>query len=317
MNRRWLLTVCIGLLTVGMQAQEQAVVVNRQRSFHTTIPAGNYSGITWMGGNRYAVANDKAPESGYHLFIIDIDSITGQIRRASEEGFRSCGLANRDEEGIAFFVPDSTLFITGEGDNEVLEYALSGKLTGRKLQVPAAFMNAKGNKGLEALTYQAETGLFYTISEKPLKGDSVSRIQSFGNDLKPSCQWLYKIGKPSPKTGEGKHTKGVPALAALPDGRLLVMEREVFRPKNYIGAYVNNDIFMVTPRQEHAGQLLEKQLLVSIKTKFNLTARSFANYEGMCLGPKLADGRQVLILISDSQNQYKGFLKDWLKTIVF
>ena len=314
---KWLLAIGLWLLAVGMNAQGTSVVVNKQRSFHTTIPAGNYSGITWMGGNRYAVVNDKAPESGYHLFIIDIDSVTGKIRHASEQGFYSCGLANRDEEGIAFFTPDSTLFITGEEDNEVLEYAMSGKLTGRKLQMPAVFKKAKGNKGLEALTYQQQTGLFYTISEKPLKGDSVSRIQSFGNDLQPSCQWLYKMGNSSPKTGEGKYTKGVPALAALPDGRLLVMEREVFRPKNYIGSYVNNDISIVTPRQENAGQLLEKQLLVSIKTKFNLTARSFANYEGMCLGPKLVDGRQVLILISDSQNQYKGYLKDWLKTIVF
>jgi len=44
---------------------------------------------------------------------------------------------------------------------------------------------------------------------------------------------------------------------------------------------------------------------------------SFANYEGMCLGPKLQDGRQVLILISDSQNQQYGILRDWLKTIMF
>ena len=314
---KWLLVIGCWLLAVGINAQDTSVVVNKQRSFHTTIPAGNYSGITWMGDNRYAVVNDKAAESGYHLFIIDVDSVTGKIRHASEQGFYSCGLANRDEEGIAFFAPDSTLFITGEEDNEVLEYDMNGKLTGRKLQMPAVFKNARGNKGLEALTYQQLTGLFYTISEKPLKGNSVSRIQSFGNDLQPSCQWLYKMGNSSPKTGEGKYTKGVPALAALPDGRLLVMEREVFRPKNYIGSYVNNDIFIVTPRQEDAGQLLEKQLLVSIKTKFNLTARSFANYEGMCLGPKLVDGRQVLILISDSQNQYKGYLKDWLKTIVF
>ena len=29
-----------------------------------------------------------------------------------------------------------------------------------------------------------------------------------------------------------------------------------------------------------------------------------------------ADGRQLLILISDSQNQYRGVLRDWFKTIV-
>jgi uncharacterized protein YbgA (DUF1722 family) len=90
----------------------------------------------------------------------------------------------------------------------------------------------------------------------------------------------------------------------------------VFRPKNNIGSWVKNRIFVVTPSKETKGQLLEKHLLVSFETRFNLTVRSFANYEGMCLGPRLADGRQVLVLVCDSQNQYKGYLKDWLKTIV-
>ena len=43
---------------------------------------------------------------------------------------------------------------------------------------------------------------------------------------------------------------------------------------------------------------------------------SFANYEGMCLGPKLKNGDQVVILLSDSQDQYAGVLKDWFKTVV-
>lgn len=316
MMSKWLVALSCWLLAFSVQAQENGVELCRQREFHTSIPAGNYSGITWLGGNRYAVVNDKAENSGFHLFTIDIDSITGVIRHASENGFRSSGVPNRDDEGICFYPQDSTLFISGEEDNEVLEYSMNGVLTGRKLQMPSVFKKAKANKGLEALTYQQQTGMFYTVTEKPLKGDSLSRIQSFGKDLQPSCQWLYKMDKPSPKAREGKHTKGIPALTALPDGRLLVMEREVFRPKNHIGSWVKNTIYVVTPSVENREQLLEKHLLVSFQTRINLTARSFANYEGMCLGPQLKDGRQVLILISDSQNQYKGYLKDWLKTIV-
>ena len=38
--------------------------------------------------------------------------------------------------------------------------------------------------------------------------------------------------------------------------------------------------------------------------------------EGICVGPKLADGRQLLILICDSQNQHRGILRDWFKTII-
>ena len=42
----------------------------------------------------------------------------------------------------------------------------------------------------------------------------------------------------------------------------------------------------------------------------------FANFEGLCAGPKLSDGRQVLLLVADSQNQYRGVFRDWFKTIV-
>ena len=316
MSRIWTLAIGCWLSVLSSFAQEGGVELRKQRSFHTTIPAGNYSGITWIGGNQYAVVNDKAAESGFHLFTIDIDSITGNILHASENGFRSSGKANRDDEGICFFPQDSTLWISGETDNEVLEYAMSGVLTGRRLQMPTVFKNAKKNMGLEALTYQHQTGLFYTIPENPLNGDSLSRLQSFSNDFRPSCHWYYRMDGKTPEVREGRHIIGVPALAAMADGRLLVLEREVFKPAKNIGSYVYNKVYVVTPHHEMEGRLLEKQLLVSFKTKINLTVRSFANYEGMCLGPRLADGRQVIVLICDSQNQYKGFLKDWLRTIV-
>ncbi len=61
---------------------------------------------------------------------------------------------------------------------------------------------------------------------------------------------------------------------------------------------------------------VRKTLLTQWSTRLTLLGRSFANYEGMCLGPQLADGSQALILLSDSQDQYAGVLKDWFKTIV-
>ena len=115
---------------------------------------------------------------------------------------------------------------------------------------------------------------------------------------------------------EGRTVTGISAMTALPDGRLLLLEREIFITKKKIGSSVKCTIYVVNPQEVEEGSLLEKTLLTSFQTKINLTARSFANYEGMCLGPRLADGRQVLVLICDSQDQYRGYLKDWLKTIV-
>ena len=57
MNRLFISTLLM-LATIQVPAQE--VRVNKQHKFPKTVPAGNYSGITWLGGDRYAVANDKS-----------------------------------------------------------------------------------------------------------------------------------------------------------------------------------------------------------------------------------------------------------------
>ena len=92
-----------------------------------------------------------------------------------------------------------------------------------------------------------------------------------------------------------------------------------------IGSTVQCRIYRVTPTAGdnmpatasiQGKKPLEKQLVAEWDSAIGLLSFSLANYEGMCLGPKLQDGRQVLVLISDSQNQYAGVLSDWFKTIV-
>ena len=56
------------------------VTTTRQRSFAKTVPAGDYSGIAWLGGDKYAVVSDKSANEGFYIFTIDIDSVTGNIR---------------------------------------------------------------------------------------------------------------------------------------------------------------------------------------------------------------------------------------------
>ena len=67
------------LLASALQAMAQQITLNKQRHFPKTVPAGNYSGITWLGADRYAVANDKSPTAGFHLMTIRINETTGDI----------------------------------------------------------------------------------------------------------------------------------------------------------------------------------------------------------------------------------------------
>ena len=316
------------LLLVVMQATAQEVVLNKQRHYPKTVPAGNYSGITWLGGNRYAVANDKSPTAGFHLMTIITDSLTGAILDVRADSFMTSHQPNRDEEGICYVPQSNTLFLSSESDGQILEYTMLGQLTGRQLCIPDVFRQARSNCGFEALTYNAATHRFWTIPENTLKGDGevpdISRkipnrlrLQSFGDDLQPREQYWYLTDSSAVKSTKGTSTLGVSGLASLDDGRIVVLEREVRKTSRNIGSFVHVKLYVVNPSQQQAGDLLQKQLLTEFRTKINLTRRSFANYEGICVGPTLADGRHLLLLVADSQDQYKGWLKDWFKTVVF
>ena len=138
--------------------------------------------------------------------------------------------------------------------------------------------------------------------------------------------YAYQMDQPSTYKKADIYVMGVSELCALPDGQLLVLEREAFVPKIKIGAFCKCKLYLINPLNSDGFSMeekfsadtpfLKKRLLTEWKTGLSLSKRSFANYEGMCLGPKMEDGSQVVILLSDSQDQYAGVLKDWFKTIV-
>lgn len=153
------------------------------------------------------------------------------------------------------------------------------------------------------------------------------RLLSFNERLQPDRSYIYTIDPPTTGRRKGNGVHGVASILALDNGKLLVLEREGFCPKWKLGAFVNHKIYVVDPRQEQPvsldtpmsevqpDQIVHKQLLVEFKTRLSLFRRTLANYEGICLGPRLTDGRQTLLLIADSQNGMGNFLfhlKDYI-----
>ena len=324
MMKKSLLPILLLIAVLGATGQ---IVQNKQHHFKKTVPAGNYSGITWLGGERYAIVDDKSPTAGFYLMTIRTDATTGDIKEVRADSFITNRQPNRDEEGICYVPQTNTVFVSGEGDGQILEYTLDGQLTGRRLNIPDVFSVAYGNSGFEALTYNAVTHRFWTTTENTLKEDgdkpnikrkipNILRLQSFDDNLEPVGQYWYMTDSSAVVGVKGKNILGVSGMAALDNGNVIVMEREVMRTPNNIGSFVHVKLYVVHPALQKVGSLLHKQLITEFRTSINLTKRSFANYEGLCAGPKLADGRQVLLLVADSQNQYKGLLKDWFKTIV-
>lgn len=304
MKTKHILTLLLLILCHTANAQI-SVVLNKQKAFPETIPPGNYSGITWLGGDRYAVVSDKSSEDGFFVFEIKTDSVSGEILSASNLGFKSSGTPNRDGEGIAYNSRSNTIFISGEADNYIREYDMDGKLTGRAIAPSGPFAQLSGNLGLEALSYNDSTHMLWTCNES-----SPVYIVGYDSTLTATQTHTYTMDDPVGNKAKAQHyAHGIGTICALDDGSLLVLEREFYVPSIKLGSFVNCKLFSFTPGSEG------KTLLASWRTSLTLAKNTIANYEGMCLGPRLADGSRVMILVADSQDQYGGVLKDWLKSL--
>ena len=279
----------------------------------TDVPPGNYSGLVRLAGNHYAVVSDAGTPKGYYNFSIDIDT-TGQITAIRNNGFRKLGDVNDDQEAVTYDADCHHIYIGNEETAAIEEF---DALNGRKLnrQVISDFKRlAVHNRIIESLTYDPTENCLYTCNEGPLRGDpgQMIRIRKFDTDLHDTGEYTYVMDDPlsEVKIGDNSHAFGVAELLAIGDGTLLVLEREFLVAPAGIGSWVVNKIFRFKPGVE------EKQYVTGWRTQLNVDDFTLANYEGMCLGPKLPNGRQVVILCADSQNRVHGVLRDWFRTIL-
>lgn len=332
---------------------------NPQKAFPKTVAAGNYSGIAHLHDDIYAVVSDKSDSALYFNFRIRVNPKTGELEQVENLGFteRTDGTLNDgkfwlgqekgfDHEAIVK-ASDSTLVITSEGYCRLKEYpVLPISVNAPKISYQQNLWESRWpssdfypNYNFESLAFDSVRQYLWTIPESTLRKDGQPATPQNGlaNQLRLMrydrgkisrymTTYAYQMDQPSTHKKADIYVMGVSELCALPDGQLLVLEREAFIPKIKIGAFCKCKLYLINPLNSEEFSMkekfssdtpfLKKRLLTEWKTGLSLSKRSFANYEGMCLGPMLEDGSQVVILLSDSQDQYAGVLKDWFKTIV-
>lgn len=328
-------TLALLLAALNTHAVSAQQLMQQTNITRINVPYGHYSGITQVNDSLYAVVSDKDEADGFHFMQIRIDTVTGKVLSVSRhepslyeenrERARAVKSSQRDLEGIAYFRPSHSFFISGEADQRILEYSFEGMPTGRELAVPAEFGKDRiqDNLGFESLTYNDSTHLFWTTTEGALKADMTEsplmrRLQSFTSGMQPSRQYLYEMDEPVKRKRYRMFAHGVSDMLAMDDGSLVVMEREALVTPRYVGSYCTVKLYRVVPDTTTSAPL-PKQLICQFRTSLKVGKMDFANYEGLCPGPRLTDGRQTILLINDSQNGQGNRLyraKDYIKVIV-
>ena len=258
------------------------------------------SGITRLGANRYFSVNDRGGLLHELELVLDEE---GVVRSCT--AVRDVRLEGRvDLEGCAFDPLDGRVWVSDEHDTTIRQFDPgTGKETAR-VAIPEVFgKNVRHNRSFEGLSISPDGFRMYVANEdtlvcdgKPADGaeGGVVRIQEFvrtgkGAKWMPTRQFRYRTDPVEGVKYRDMAISGVAGLCAPGGGTLLVLEREMSQKNPLFPSFRGRlyEIDLDTDAIEPAKRLLWDENTM------------FANYEGICLGPKLKSGAQSLVLVSD------------------
>jgi hypothetical protein len=317
-------------MRLGLLASVTALLLATPAAWSQTLVYRNFialpdrsitglSGIAYAGGRQhYAIADNSD-----RIYPLNIElSQAGDV--AKVEIARPMLLPRRgDFEGIALSATRDTVFLSDESPG-ITQHVLLGLREIRKLPVPEIFKNIVGNSGFESLTISPDGKTLWTANERALIVDgnpqtpatpilSVTRVRLQRYDLAadgaamPREQFEYETSGVHDWGGQ----IGLCDLAALPDGRLLALERSA--AQNFSGvSSIRTRIFLI----DTAGATdiskppfdkgLTDQPQPPVKVSKTLLYDGFVNdangenVEGLCLGPALADDHFAILGIVDN-----------------
>ncbi|MEX2316936.1 MAG: esterase-like activity of phytase family protein [Pirellulales bacterium] len=279
-----------------------------------------FSGVTYLGPadgglERFAAIQDD----GNLIVVFDVSvAADGALKSATAVGKRSIAPA-ADYEGIVFTgATRNTVFVSEESTPGVHEHSL---VTGRRLQTVAVadiYSSRRSNKGFEALARSASGGVMWTVNEEALRSDGpiatqdastvvrLQRIADSGTGTTAGPQYAYRV-EPIHAGGIGA-ASGVTELVMLPDDTLLSLERSsiagmpLFRSSIFA---IDFDGATDISGAEFADGLVGKGYTPVRKKQLwsgqiGGAAGQGANFEGLTVGPRLANGNWLLLGVIDN-----------------
>ena len=331
--------ILFGFALLSVKA-EIALTKGTEKNRSSTNPRG-LSGLTYLGGNKYYAVADNGAEIGLYPCTIALAedglSVSSFSTIATDVAVKLPGTS--DLEACAYDPATGNLWVADEAGATIKEYTTNGVVV-QTLDYPD-ILKAKrhdSNRGFEALTISGDGLTMWTCTEEALTIDGDISAQGSGtlvrlvkftratvNDtfqLAAMYPYLtdgwhnpYGLEASGAAHGSGSGRRGVAALTALPDGSLLVLERECssdtagndfwakLSAEFYYSVYRVSDFTSATDVKgsEYDVGLASVPAVRVMKTRVvaDFTC-PLANYEGMCLGPRLSNGKVAILMVTDS-----------------
>ena len=307
--------------------------------------SGDFGGISSIAydaasARLYALSDSSKPV----MFVFELTAASDRLSlsplstlRLHDSNGQPLAAWSMDPEGLAMDGAGGFL-IASEGFPQrqppvapgVFRFDASGRLTGQ-VEIPSSYVPAgneagiRNNKGFESLTLSPSGRTLFVATEGPLADDSRACTTESGCEVRIleyelhqerftfSREYVYRLDALStpwwffPSSGG----YGLVELLALGEDRLLALERgfAVNRfGKRFHHARLQLVTLSGTSAALHTSPILD---LADIVPQLDPAYRSLDNFEGMCFGATLTDGRRGIILVSDnnySERQRTSFL---------
>lgn len=295
--------------------------------FGKTTKGRGLSGLTYAGGHTFWTIEEES--GALSELSLEINPETGVVADVKE--VCRAKILGRNFEGVAFDPLLPIIWICEESGNTIQAFDLREKKITEKIALPM-MRTAMPNRGLEALAISPSGLDMWTCNENELPVDrsaspgssEVLRLVHFTRSAaaepwKMADQWIYRPEQPvslDPRR-QRKLRNGVSSLCVLANGDLLVLERETdkMRPARGRSRIYRVDRAGATEVSKRESLASDDFVPVRKHLLFDGLTRH-AQYEGLALGPRLADGSQVVILVSDaSDNGVEHFMSLKLSAI--
>lgn len=315
-------------------------IANSAEAFNTLIGGLSAIAYDEVGGHYYFLSDDRAMRGPVRIYQATIDMTdgtldeedlawTGVIFLQNEAGERF-GFGQLDPEGLVY--ADGHFFVSTEGEGamrpplapEIIEFTRTGEWV-RSLPLPEKFMpvadgsrGVRNNKGLESLTITPDGRYLISGVENALAQDGPiastteqSPVRLLTIDLQssqPMTEQVYLVDTIPVAAAQvrGEADNGLAELLALDDGGTLwALERAYVQGVGNTVRLYGVDVRgaeVVTDRDAlgDISRPAAKARLVDFGELGAAIGVAPDNLEGMALGPRLPDGRQVLFVVSDN-----------------